>query len=165
MRAGNAQRQAKEPADAEAPAPFFAGYLPYLLARASFLVSREFHEQLAPCGIDVPTWRVLAILSDGAGMTIGDLAAIALLKQPTLTKVVDRMEAAGLVRRGGGAEDRRKVLVTIAPAGRDLVTTLLPRALAHEAVVLGDYTADEKRLLKRVLTTLIERTGVERAGR
>jgi len=157
MTAGGARRRiatAPEPV-----VPFFAGYLPYLLARASFLVSREFHEQLAPAGIDVPTWRVLATLSDGAEMTIGDLAAIALLKQPTLTKIIDRMEAADLVRRTGGTEDRRQVLVTIAPAGRDLVTTLIPKALIHEAAVLGDYTAEEKRLLKRVLTTLIERAG------
>jgi DNA-binding MarR family transcriptional regulator len=156
-------KRAEPPAVSGAPGPaassFVAGYLPYLLARASFQVSRQFHAQLAPLGLDPPIWRVLATLSDGAGMTIGELAAIVLLKQPTLTKVIDRMAAQGLVQRTGIEADRRKVVVSVTPAGRSLVGGLIAKARAHEARILAGYTPAEARLLKKVLATLIDRTG------
>lgn len=146
-------------ANADEPAPdrFVDNYLPYLLARASHLVSRQFHAQLPPKGVAVPVWRVLATLSDGDGMTIGALADIVLFKQPTLTKVVDRLEGDGLVERRSDPEDRRRVLVFITPRGRTLIDGLLADAKQHEAQVLSGYTVAEEAALKQVLRTLIAR--------
>ena len=79
--------------------PFIPGYLAYLLAHASFLFSGQFHARLRERGIPVATWRVLATLSDGDGMTVGELARIALANQPTMTKNIDKLEKAGLVER------------------------------------------------------------------
>lgn len=136
---------------------FVDNYLAYLLALASHLVSRQFHAQLGPKGVAVPVWRVLATLSDGDGMTIGALARAVLFKQPTLTKVLDRLEADGLVERRPDAEDRRRVLVFITPKGRTLIDGLLIEAKRHEAAVLAGYTPAEEAALKQVLRTLIDR--------
>ena len=57
---------------------FVNDYLLYLLARASSEVSAQFHQRLKTHGLQVAEWRVLASLSDGDGMTIGELAARAL---------------------------------------------------------------------------------------
>src|ERR1041385_8124206 len=98
---------------AEAPRRFIDDYLSYLLARASHLVSRQFHAQLKPRGMPVPVWRgrVRGSLSDGDGLPVTELAKITLFKQPTLTKVIDRMSKQGLVERRASERDRRKVLV------------------------------------------------------
>ncbi len=145
------------------PAPpdgsFASDYLAYLLARASHQISRQFHDQLRQMGLAVPTWRVLATLADGSAMSIGELAAVVLLKQPTLTKVIDRMERDGLVRRVGADADRRKVIVAITAAGRRVVGDLIERARAHEAEVLSGYSPAEILQLKSVLKALIRRTG------
>jgi len=108
----------------EAPRRFIDDYLSYLLARASHLVSRQFHAQLKPRGMAVPVWRVLSTLSDGDGLPVTELAKITLFKQPTLTKVIDRMskqagraprlrarspQGAGLYHRQGTRPDRRSV--------------------------------------------------------
>ena len=56
---------------------FARNYLAYLLARASFIVSGEFHATLKNWGLSVPEWRVLACLMDVEGLTVGELAAMA----------------------------------------------------------------------------------------
>src|SRR4051794_4153706 len=89
------------------PARFIDDYLLYLLARASHVVSTEFHEQLRRRGISVPVWRVLASLIGSTGETVTGLAEVCLLQQPTMTKLLDRMVRDGLVKRSQDTRDRR----------------------------------------------------------
>ena len=149
---------APDPAD-EAPQRFIDDYLSYLLARASHLVSRQFHAQLKPHGMAVPVWRVLSTLSDGDGLPVTELAKITLFKQPTLTKVIDRMSTQGLVERRASERDRRKVLVYITAKGRALIADLLVRAKQHERDVLAGHSDAEIERLKGALHTLIQRCG------
>ncbi len=146
--------------------PFTDDYLLYLLARASSLASGEFHAELAGLGVPVPVWRVLAILTgaDG-GRTIGEIAARALLKQPTATKIVDRMEEQGYVVRSPSPDDRRRVVVQLTALGNELVTDLIARAQAHETALLGTQTPAEAEILKRVLGQLIDRLAERRDRR
>ena len=94
-------------------ARFVDDYLAYLLAQASQRISAEFHQQVKAAGLSVTEWRVLASLEGSAGETIGDLAVLAITKQPTLSKVVQRMEAEGLVTRTEVRADRRQTRVVI----------------------------------------------------
>ncbi|TWG86217.1 DNA-binding MarR family transcriptional regulator [Cupriavidus gilardii J11] len=138
------------------PLRFVDGYLPYLLARASHLISGEFHRKVEAAGLAVTEWRVLATLSDRDACTVGALADITLTKQPTLTKLLDRMEADGLVtRRRDGSPDRRHALVSISAKGRDRVRPLLEQARAHEAEVLAAFGASQGGQLKETLRRLI----------
>ena len=139
---------------------FVDDYLLYLLARASAQVSGQFHAQLKTYGLQIAEWRVLATLSDSPGMTIGDLVAIVMLQQPTLTKIIIRMEENGWVERSRGQADGRKVTVRITDSGAKTVAKVLKDARAHEAKLLGGYSAVEAKRLKDTLRTLIERTGV-----
>ncbi len=133
---------------------FVDDYLPYLLARASHLVSHGFHAELRRRGVPVGVWRVLATLADGEAMTIGELAERVLMKQPTLTKLVDRMEVERLVVRREVPGDRRKVEVAITADGRRRVVPLLAAAKRHEREVLAAAAAPEQSL-KRALARLI----------
>ena len=139
-----------------AGAPFVDDYLAYLLARASTLVSDEFHREVAAAGLGVTEWRVLATLSDGRARTINQLADIVLAKQPTLTKIVDRLEATGDVVRGESATDRRQSMVSLTQAGRGRVTPLLASARRHEAGVLARFGREQSTLLKATLRRLID---------
>ena len=134
---------------------FVDDYLAYLLARASHLVSAEFHARVEARGLSVAYWRVLATLSDADGMTMGELTRIVLYKQPTLSKIIDRMEGEGLIRRGSADDDRRKVRVYITDSGRALVAELQAEAKRHEADVLTGYGPEEQALLKKVLRQVI----------
>src|SRR5438094_110879 len=88
-------------------AQFVDGYLPALLAQAHHLVSGEFHAVANSHGFTPSEWRVLATLASGAPSSIGRLAQITVMKQPTITRLLDRMEAAGHVRRLPSEGDRR----------------------------------------------------------
>ncbi len=149
----------KQPVNDRRRAKFINDYTLYLLARASFLVSEQFHIHLSKVGISVPFWRVLGSLADGDRLSTGELAKITLYKQPTLTKIIDRMTEMGLVSRHQCSRDRRSVLVAITPEGQDLAETLIADALEHESGVLGSFTDTEQETLKRVLRTVIDRLG------
>ena len=156
----------RKPASASAPAPapepqppkrleFVDDYLAYLLARASHLISSEFHREVEASGLTVPEWRVLASLAGGAQRTVGELADIVLSKQPTVTKLVARMHEQGWVERSTGLTDRRQALVALSPVGRQRVQALLRRARGHEARVLSSFGASDSVQLKAILKKLI----------
>lgn len=138
---------------------FAHNYLAYLLARASFIVSAEFHAALKTWDMSVPEWRVLACLSETGGLSVGELAAMALMKQPRLTKVLDRMARDGLIQRRPTATDRRRVTVHLTAKGRTRVMPVQGAASRHEAELLRQFTAGERRTIKHALDLLIERAG------
>ncbi len=144
----------------EPAAKFIDGYLSYLLARASHVVYREFHAQVQAAGLGSLEWRLLATLSDGDGLTIGELAREILAQQPTLTKLVQRMEKAGWVRRGEDPADARRTLVFETAQGRATVAALLAQAKAHEDALLEGFSERDVAALKKILRTLISRGDV-----
>ena len=138
---------------------FVDDYLAYLLARASHLISSEFHAVVEASGLSLMEWRVMASLSGKDALSVGELADIVLAKQPTVTKLVGRMAKAGWVQRSDATHDKRQSLVRLTPLGRRKVKPLLVQAQAHEAAVLDDVMAElgavEVRQFKRVLERMI----------
>lgn len=143
-------------APAEAAEPFIDGYLAYLLARASHLISAEFHVVVRRSRLPVLQWRVLATLADGQVSSIGEVAAIILVPQSTLTRVAARMVDAGLLLRADDAQDRRITRIRLSAKGLKLAARLVAQARAHEAVVVGRLGAADAQALKRILRRLIE---------
>lgn len=136
---------------------FVDDYLSYLLARASHAVYKEFDREVRAAGLNSLEWRVLATLSDGDGLTIGELAREVIAQQPTLTKLVLRMESAGLLERRASADDGRKTLVHESRRGRDIVGPLLAASKRHEAIVLASFKPEDVTALKKLLHGLIAR--------
>lgn len=134
---------------------FVDDYLLYLLARASHVLSTEFHSMLRRAGVQVPVWRVLATLSGGNGETVTGLAEACLLQQPTMTKLLDRMVRDGLVRRTPDARDRRVVRIQTTPRGDALVKNLLISAKAHEMELMSRFPDFDEQRLKRLLQSVV----------
>jgi DNA-binding MarR family transcriptional regulator len=143
------------PAEAGA-LPFVDGYLAALLAQASHLISSEFHAVVRREGLTISEWRVLATLADSPPMSIGRLARIALAQQPTVTRLLDRMQEKGHVGRSAHGRDRRITLVTITPAGRRLVDRLIGLAREHEDRVLAPFGRARADALKATLRRIID---------
>lgn len=135
---------------------FVDAYLAALLAQASHLISSEFHAVVRSHGLSVSEWRVLASLAGSEPISIGRLAQIAVLKQPTVTRMLDRMEAKHQVERIAHDADRRVTLVRITAAGSRVVSRLITLARAHEARVLEPFGLQRAEELKATLRRIIE---------
>ena len=145
-------------------ARFIDDYLLYLLARASHLISAEFHEQLRRRGISVPVWRVLASLVGSSGETVTGLAETCLLQQPTMTKLLDRMVRDGLVKRSQDTRDRRVVRVVLTARGEMVASDLVQAAKVHEAEVLARHPEAEAMAIKSLLRAIVSRQSRPRRG-
>ncbi len=131
---------------------FVEDYLLSLLARASHAASAQFHARLKARGVAVPVWRVVATLHGSAGgETVGALAAACLMQQPTMTKLLDRMEEDGLVRRH---REGRQTRIRLTQAGAALADALVAEARAHEAGLLARH-AEAAPALKALLRALV----------
>jgi Transcriptional regulators len=136
--------------------PFIDDYLPALLAQASNLISAEFHRVVIPKGFSIAEWRVLATLAGAPPTSTGNLARMTSLKQPTLTRLLDRMEERGHVKRTPHEVDRRVTLISISASGERLVASLIELALVHERRVLKPLGAARAAEMKSMLKQMIE---------
>ncbi len=135
-------------------------YLPYLVARASHVILHDFHALLKPIRMRVPEWRVLGTLSAGGRYTVGALARATLFKQPTLSKLLDRLERRGLLRRAAGGMDLRQSMVELTARGRRRIAPVIARARRREKAVLQGYRARDVKAFKALLKAFI--AGFER---
>jgi DNA-binding MarR family transcriptional regulator len=83
----------------------------------------SFAPVLQETGVTGHQYNVLRILRGAgeAGLPGSEIAARMVHRVPDITRLVDRLEAAGLVRRERSREDRRVVYVQIEPCGLDLL--------------------------------------------
>jgi DNA-binding MarR family transcriptional regulator len=129
-------------------------YLPYLLNRAGQRIAASFGEEVRPLGATLQMWRVLAALRERDGRRMGDLSQTTSIEVSTLTRLVDNMEAKGLVARRRDGDDARVVLLHATPAGRRLTQRILPIAERYETVALAGFSAAESESLKAALRRL-----------
>lgn len=155
-------------ADSSAPqAPdgrFVGSYLGYLLGQASHAVYRDFENAIAAQGLTHIAWRVLAVLHDAVlapdaaglqgGLPLGQLARDVLAKQPTVTKLVQRMADDGLVELLADPADQRRTLVAATANGQRIAAALIEQARAQETTLLSRWSAGEAEALKRHLQKL-----------
>ncbi|MBP6019399.1 MAG: MarR family transcriptional regulator [Burkholderiaceae bacterium] len=138
------------------PTRFVHRYLASVLAQASHKISAEFHVEVKKAGLTVTEWRVLGSLVEGDGETVGALAELAVTKQPTLSKVLPRLEAQGYISLQTARADRRQTVVQITPKGARLISGLCDRAMEHQRRVLANLDPDHADRLVDMLHAIIE---------
>ena len=136
---------------------FVDEYLGYLLGQANHALYKDFDVHVRAAGLSSIEWRVLATLHDGDPLTISQLAKEVLSKQPTVTKLVQRMSEQGWVMLKADPVDQRRTLVAATIAGKRLVRPLVDKAREHEAAMLRTLVPSEKAALKKLLAKLAKR--------
>jgi len=135
-------------------ARFVDNYLGYLLGQANHALYKDFDDQVRAAGLTSIEWRVLATLHDGEPLTVSQLAHEVLSKQPTVTKLVRRMQEQGWLAVQDDPMDQRRTLVSVTAAGRRLVKPLVGKARDHESKLLRTLGAAEKVALRKLLGKL-----------
>jgi DNA-binding MarR family transcriptional regulator len=141
---------------------FVDEHLSALLGRAAMAISEEFHEDTRRYRMPIPHWRIMACLSDNPGMSLTELSELTLISQPTVTRLVQRLEAARLIVKSADGHDRRVLHVSLTARGRDRVRDLVALADARQERILAGLDAEA---LKRTLRYLIAFCAAKRRGR
>jgi MarR family transcriptional regulator, organic hydroperoxide resistance regulator len=104
----------------------------FALYAASLAVTRQYKPLLEPLGLTYPQYLVMLVLWETDDQTVSALGERLRLDSGTLTPLLKRLEAAGLVQRQRDAADERRVRVELTPAGRTLRgrAESVPHALA-----------------------------------
>ena len=129
-------------------------YISYSLATAHRKVHNSLTRRLRQFGVQVEAWRVMEILENDEKLTMGDLAELVLMNPPTLTKLVDRMVADGLVHRKIAKSDHRQINLGITALGRKRINQVREQARQEEAQITGKIGQERADLLKKILTEL-----------
>jgi DNA-binding MarR family transcriptional regulator len=127
------------------------------VSRLSRHLDRARRAAFARHGLEPWEFDVLAALrraGEPHQLTPGALLQATLVTSGTMTNRVDRMEAAGLVRRQADAVDGRVVQVRLTPEGLARVDAAMASLLARERELLGGLDAGERRVLAGLLRRL-----------
>lgn len=85
---------------------------------AGHAFTRAYKPLLDALGLTYPQYLVLNVLWAEDGQSVGRLADQLALESSTLTPLLKRLEAAGMVRRARNPDNERQVIITLTPAGR-----------------------------------------------
>jgi DNA-binding MarR family transcriptional regulator len=124
------------------------------LLRGQALLVEEVERELATEGLPPLGWYDVLTELDKAGgrLRIHELADAVILSRSGLSRLLDRLEAAGLLRREPHENDRRGAYAAITPAGRKMLARMWPvyeRCLAeHFAPQVG---SEEARAIRSAL--------------
>jgi len=106
---------------------------------------------LRGCDVSVPAWRVLSALSHKDGQTVGQIATLTVLDRSGLGRLLEQMEADGLVERTSSPPDRRAVSIRLTSSGRDRFAAALPLVEAHYRRLLHGVAPHDFKALIRLL--------------
>jgi DNA-binding MarR family transcriptional regulator len=124
------------------------------IVRTGTMLVDAFEQLLRPYGISGTQYNVLRILrgAEPDGLCRNELRDRLLTRMPDVTRLLDRMEDAGLVTRARDAADRRLVSTRLTPEGRRLVDDLDAVTAEEHRRRLGHLTREQVDMLVELLT-------------
>jgi DNA-binding MarR family transcriptional regulator len=126
------------------------------VVRTSAELMDRFELFLRPHGITATQYNVLRILrgSEPEGLCRNELRDRMLTRMPDVTRLLDRMEEAGLVERTRDTEDRRMVTSRITNKAQDILATLDPLVAENEKHFFSGISQDQIQTLIDVLNAV-----------
>ncbi|ALM83872.1 MarR family winged helix-turn-helix transcriptional regulator [Bordetella sp. N] len=92
----------------------------FSLYSTQLAMSKVYRRLLADMGLTYPQYLVMLVLWERDGVTVSAIGERLFLDSATLTPLLKRLEAAGLIARVRAASDERQVIVSLTDAGRAL---------------------------------------------
>ena len=114
-----------------------------LFRRLDRVMSAIVESRVRSRGIRFMEWIGLKVVRDRVATNAGELARELTITTGATTRMIDVLEARGLVARDRGAADRRVVRLSITDAGREAVVVLQDHVVAAWNEVLADFSQDE----------------------
>jgi homoprotocatechuate degradation regulator HpaR len=137
-----------------APMRDFSRSLPMSLLRAREAVMRQFRPSLRNHGLTEQQWRILRALTAVDTIEVTELARVAFLLGPSLSRILRDLEARDLIERRAAEVDLRRGVVSISPKGLKLIEAVAPTSEAIYAEITTRYGARKLGELQDMLGEL-----------
>jgi MarR family transcriptional regulator, organic hydroperoxide resistance regulator len=124
----------------------------FALYSASLAMTKLYKPLLEPLGLTYPQYLAMLVLWEQDGVTVSQVGERLQLDSGTLTPLLKRLEAAGLLKRERDTEDERRVLVRLTPAGRAMRRQALriPEQIACASACALDEIAELTQRLQHL---------------
>ncbi|MGH6713924.1 MAG: homoprotocatechuate degradation operon regulator HpaR [Bradyrhizobium sp.] len=137
-----------------APMRDFSRSLPMSLLRAREAVMRQFRPSLRNHGLTEQQWRILRALTAVEAIEVTELARVAFLLGPSLSRILRDLEARQLIERRTAKADLRRAVVSITAKGLKLIEAVAPTSEAIYAEITGRFGARKLAELQDMLGVL-----------
>jgi len=133
-------------------------FLPYRLSITSHTVStniaRVYEERF---GVSIPEWRVIAILGRFPGLSAVEVADRTLMDKVAVSRAVTKLIKNGRIDREFADADRRRSILNLSEAGREVHNEIAPLALQFEGQLLQDISDEDYQVFSKVLEQLLDK--------
>lgn len=131
-------------------------FFPYRLYRASKKLQLRLQTRLRALRMSPSQWRVISVLKAYGALSIGEIVEATLMEQPTISRVVSRLEKTGLVSRRASTRDSRMALISLTTAGVEVFKQIIPAALRHQEIALNGIGRKDIALVVSTLEKIEE---------
>ena len=128
--------------------------LGFLLHDVARILRKRFEQRARGLGLTRAQWQVLAYLMPNEGIHQGGLAELLDIEAITLVRILDKLEARGLIERRRHPTDRRIWLLYLTETAHPLLARMRVFGDATRQEALAGLTDAERAQLLRMLTTM-----------
>jgi homoprotocatechuate degradation regulator HpaR len=130
--------------------------LPMRLMQAREAVMQRFRPLLRAHGVTDQQWRIIRALDEADALEISQLGERCVVSPASLSRILPKLAARGLIARRPNAADQRRIIVSLTPAGHQLFAAIAPLSETAYAAISGELGEATLQLLYRLLDKLID---------
>ena len=131
----------------------------YLIKRVRGAMSTAVDRELVDFDISHDQLTSLMLIAKMSGATAAELSREISCDTSSMTRMIDRLEAKGMVKRSRSEDDRRIIWIAITESGRELADRLPELLVRVTNRHLAGFSADEVDTLKSLLRRMLENAG------
>jgi DNA-binding MarR family transcriptional regulator len=125
------------------------------IGRARRAIVEAINQKLAPLDISHAQWIVVLMLGDGTACTAAELCKILIYDPGAMTRLIDRLEKKGVLRRVRVKTDRRAVRLELTADGKKLYPKIVAALVEVFNRLLHGFGKSEARQLEELLKRML----------
>ncbi|MGB3288328.1 MAG: MarR family transcriptional regulator [Burkholderiaceae bacterium] len=147
-----------KPPKGQAPGLLLDEQLCFALYSTGLAMNKVYRKLLRELELTYPQYLVMLVLWERDELTVSEIGERLFLDSATLTPLLKRLEAAGLLRRTRAVDDERQVIVALSSAGRALQAkaSAVPESVMCAAQCTPEEAAATQKLLEKLRKRLMK---------
>jgi len=129
-----------------------------ITSRGGKVFAKKLDEQLTSRGMPRAQWIAMYYIHDGDEITQKGLADKMAIKEPTVARMLQKMELDGFVYRSSSSKDKRIKCLKLTDKGTKIFFKLMPIVEQFKNNTISDIPDDELKTFKKVLHKMIDNT-------